>query len=160
MPKPSIRRAIDSEMSAIYMMGFDTWGKGDQQAYLAFSRDLPIYKKGRWYVLAEGETLLSSMIVYPLKTNEFGFGSIATPPELRGKGFASIMIKEVMNLLQIEVPQPALILYSDIDPRFYETFGFVRLPQELQKYKTTTCMVQGKDPHNYFHSQDDIPDYF
>ena len=154
-------KASTDEYEEIYMMGYDVWGDGATKIdYLNLCRDLSKYKKGQWYVLKDGDLLLSSLIVYKLSENTFGIGSISTPIFLRKKGFASKLISQVIELLKNDFNAYAIFLYSDIEPEFYEKFGFEKLPQSYQRYKTTTCMVRGHDLNRYFNHEFKAPEYF
>ena len=56
-----------------------------------------------------------------------GIGAVFTPPLQRGKGFASQLIEQ---LLEIERKEGALLagLFSEIGATFYERFGFTPVP--------------------------------
>jgi predicted acetyltransferase len=88
------------------------------------------------------------MIVYRdafgLPQGTIGIGSVATPPDLRRNGYASHLIKEFLGMRQSD-PVRAVFLFSEVEPEFYEKFGFVVLPAELQKYPKSLCMVRS-DP--------------
>lgn len=154
-------QASPDEYEEIYMMGYDVWADGAPKIdYLNLCKDLPKYKKGQWYVLKDGDQLLSSLIVYRIAENTFGIGSISTPSFLRKKGFASNLISQVIELLKNDFNACAIFLYSDIEPEFYEKFGFKKLPESYQRYKTTTCMVRGHDLNRYLNSEFKAPEYF
>lgn len=93
----------------------------------------------------ENGNLVSSLIVYELNPNQYGIGSIATPLDLRNKGYASSLISDVIHIIENKSPDGIIFLYSDIEPEFYERFNFIRMPALTQRYKTTTCMARGKD---------------
>ncbi|MBY0412812.1 MAG: GNAT family N-acetyltransferase, partial [Bdellovibrionales bacterium] len=150
-------KAMPSEYEQIFMMGYDVWADGVSKTdYLKLCIDSPKYNKGQWYVLKDGDLLLSSLIVYQFSENTFGIGSIATPNYLRKKGFAANLISKVIEKLENGVNPNAIFLYSDIDPNFYEKFGFTKLPQSYQRYKTTICMVRSLDLNSEFQ----VPEYF
>jgi predicted N-acetyltransferase YhbS len=161
MNKVEIRKAVPSDLDQIYLMGFDVWADGSAEAdYLNTCRTSPKYKRGTWYALAEGADLLSSLIVYELGDNKFGIGSIATPKALRTRGLASKLISGIVEELQIKFPEAVFFLHSDIDPEFYEKFGFTKLPAEAQRYKTTNCMVRGKNAESFYSDKLMTPEYF
>lgn len=66
--------------------------------------------------------------------NVFGIGSITTTMNDRRKGYASLLIKKVVDELQKQRNKP-IILYSDINTLFYKKLGFVELPTSKQKYE-------------------------
>lgn len=71
---------------------------------------------------------MSSLIVYQrefgLLEGSRGLGSVATPPELRGKGYASKLINMIKNELLQNQNNTVLFLHSDIDKTFYRRLGF------------------------------------
>ena len=153
------REAVESDFCQIYMMGFDVWSIGSSQAeYLEGCRTSPKYKKGKWFVLSKGDDLLSSLIAYDFGKEIAGIGSIATSENIRKQGYASKLISEVILHLEEQRGITTLFLYADISPAFYERFGFVRLPQNSQKYPNSICMVRSKA--NTMIEPELIPKYF
>jgi N-acetylglutamate synthase-like GNAT family acetyltransferase len=139
-----VRKAFPEEYDDIYQMGFDVWGEEQPiEVYLDECRRSTKYQRGCWYVLVDGNgTIFSSLIRYSLATDACGIGSIATPPFLRNKGHASRLITYVLNLFESEGIQKTF-LFSDIDSKFYEKFGFFALPRPYQHYESAVCMVRG-----------------
>lgn len=155
-----IRKPTADEMNCVFMMGYDTWGEGQAKSdYLTECHASPKYKKGFWHVLDNGEQIVSSLITYQnnfgLADRCYGIGSISTHPKFRKMGHASFLIRGVIQ--QIETAGAAAIyLFSDIDPRFYETFGFLLAPGT--KCGDSHCMVREIAPAA--HSVKDLPSYF
>ncbi len=56
-----------------------------------------------------------------------GIGAVFTPPELRGRGYASAMIGALLDRERAGGTDVAY-LFSDIHPVFYERLGFITLP--------------------------------
>jgi N-acetylglutamate synthase-like GNAT family acetyltransferase len=161
MSEAKIRRAVQSDLDTIYMMGFDAWAENSSESqYLEACRSSPKYKRGTWYVLEDSGSLLCSLIVYEFSPLHFGIGSIATPKVLRRKGHASDLISKIVAELERNRGAKILFLYSDISPEFYEKFGFRRVPPEMQKYKTTTCMARGSDIQRVIDGKVATPEYF
>ncbi len=137
------RIAKSDELEHIYMMGFDVWSDGTSQVeYLANCRTSSKYARGIWYVLTSDDQPISSLITYKLEPNQVGIGSIATPISYRKRGYASELIKRVMDEFDATLDVPTYFLYTDISPTFYERFGFKALPLEFQKYESSTCMIK------------------
>ena len=158
---PTIRKAELSEFDSIYGMGFDVWADGKTLAdYLVGCRESPKYARGEWFVTTIGNAPVSSLILYSFSAGVFGIGSIATDLTHRKKGYASLLIEGVVNLLARERSAKHVFLYSDLSPEFYERLHFRRLPAELQKALNTVCMVRfvGESPDRI----DDLnpPGYF
>jgi GNAT superfamily N-acetyltransferase len=56
-----------------------------------------------------------------------GIGAVFTPPELRGRGYASALLGVLLDSERVAGTDVAY-LFSDIHPAFYERLGFVTLP--------------------------------
>jgi len=59
-----------------------------------------------------------------------GIGAVFTPPEMRGRGYASAMLATLMDR-EHAAGLDALFLFSDIEPAFYETLGFLAFPSRV-----------------------------
>jgi len=161
-----IREAQQEDMVDIYMMGYDVWGDNlPSEEYVAMCQNSKKYKKAKWYILEETDTkeLLSSLIIYDLSPSQDeivkGVGSIATPLHLRNNGYASLLVKETIEEMELKENSSHFFLYSDIGTDFYKKLGFVVLPKEKQRYKDSVCMYHSKinDVGTILF---DIPNYF
>lgn len=90
-------------------------------------------KHMRYLLLKSGSEIVGSLKFYSIpissknKTfNLAGLGAIYTMIKHRNKGVASNLVKSAVELAQKE-ELDGLLLYSDIDPDFYEKLGFVDL---------------------------------
>ena len=142
----TLRTADTHELDDIYLMGFDVWGgSASVDEYLACCNKSNKYQKGTWYVLIEHQKILSSLIVYQgvfgLEDGSCGLGSVATPPELRGKGYASKLINMIKNELLLNQNNMVLFLHSDIDKTFYRRLGFAAIEGSECMYCTTDGRV-------------------
>jgi predicted acetyltransferase len=156
-----LRRAHFEELDQIYNMGMDAWSDGaSRDQYLKDCLNSSKYKAGKWFVLSDSSNLLSSLIVYDFGSKVFGIGSIATPREVRRRGYASTLIRLVISDIERNHAEAAIFLYSDIQPEFYEKFGFVRLCQKAQKYETTICMVRSCEFERFEQDISSSPPYF
>lgn len=156
------RKAKEAELDVVYKMGIDIWGKNFQteEDYLNDCRNNKKFKEATWYVLTVDEKLASSLIVYNLGSHQYGFGSIATEISMRKKGYAGVLINLVIQEYEQNDHQADFYLYSDIDPTFYQKFGFISLSPNAQRYKTTTCMIRTKQIKNIPNQITDTPEYF
>ena len=70
-----------------------------------------------------------------------GIGAVFTPPLQRGKGYASQLIEQ---LLEIERKDGALLagLFSEIGATFYERLGFTVVPIDEVRYESSAAMVR------------------
>lgn len=162
-----IRLAKPDDMPTVHMMAHDTWGEGlppDQHVERCLAS--PKYKKGRWFVLEHDSELTSALICYrnafALPENVVGIGSVATAPRHRKKGYAAILLSEVIGKYDDGKPLAGFFLYSDIDPAVYAKHGFVILPKEFQSYEASIAMMRPAEKSQqlildeYFKA----PDYF
>lgn len=152
-----IRLARTEEMDAVFMMGFDAWGAGKtQEEYLKECRTSKKYKKGQWYVLIDRSTEpASSLIIYEISANTVGIGSVSTLPKLRKRGHATLMISQFLSSLEPEIKN--VFLFADSSPKFYEKFGFVRLPKKLQKNPGSVCMLRAANAKTRFEEPNFAP---
>lgn len=73
------RKAVDSELKEIFLLGFDIWGGDmDKITYLKSCFSSKKYKKGEWWVIEFNKRIVSSLIFYKFKDQSFGIGSVAT----------------------------------------------------------------------------------
>lgn len=140
-----IRQPFESEMDQVYLAGFDTWAdKISNDEYLQDCRSSTKYKQGEWWIAdcdgRVGSSLITYRNVFGLAPGCMGIGSVATPPEFRGRGRASHLIKQVLEMKENAL-DVAVFLFSEVKPEFYEKLGFVVLPTDLQKYPDSKCMV-------------------
>jgi predicted N-acetyltransferase YhbS len=80
--------------------------------------------------LYDGSTLVTSFKRYERsvlnggrRLRAIGFGAVFTPPEYRGRGYASVMIAMALDQARNEGYEAAY-LFSDIRPQFYAALGF------------------------------------
>lgn len=76
----------------------------------------------------------------PVRT--VGIGALFTPVEARRRGHANLLVRIVMDRAK-RAGYGAALLYSDIDPRFYERLGYVLLPHPTWIAKTADLPPSG-----------------
>jgi len=159
------RAAEQEEILEILMDGYAVWPKGRTfEQYCVDNRKEDAY--GTRYILVDGgEAIVSSLIFLRLPAEpaarRFGIGSVVTPPEHRGMRYASILLDHCLRLT--DPATDIVILYSDIDPAFYERLGFRALPEALQKKTGSVCMAHCSE--NLWQDlivgpTESVPDYF
>ncbi len=116
----------------------EVWaGKRDFERYVSQNLEIAHSGYGRRHFrtmgLSDGAALLSSFKRYERaihmgtqRLRAFGIGAVYTPPELRGRGYASAMIAMAMDRARADGYDVAY-LFSDIRPQFYEELGFTHL---------------------------------
>lgn len=152
-----IRAAKTEELDAIYMMGYDAWSDGvSKKDYLDECRTSKKYKAGKWYVLLDGEELISSLAVYSsgfgIPQRYCGIGSAATKPQKRSCGYACKLLIAVCKILQREGFN-GVYLHSDIESSFYERLGFTVVAESASKCMALPFSQLERLP-------EEIPSYF
>jgi GNAT superfamily N-acetyltransferase len=66
-----------------------------------------------------------------------GLGAVFTPPELRGRGYATAMLGALLDTERVNGTD-VVFLFSDIHPAFYERLGFVALPSRTFTLRADT----------------------
>ena len=94
------------------------WGIGHLHrfALVEDGRWLSTAKRYDLRVVLDGETLPA-----------IGIGAVFTPPPLRRRGFASDLLRRMLDEASVEGYRFAM-LFSEISPRFYEALGFTSVP--------------------------------
>lgn len=64
-----------------------------------------------------------------------GIGAVFTPPEFRGRGYASAMLAMALDEAKSQRFDFAY-LFSDIHPQFYKALGFAELPSRLISFRS------------------------
>ena len=102
--------------------------------------------------LYDGSTLLASFKRYEREIrfeNELlraiGFGAVYTPPEYRGRGYASVMVAAELDRARGEGADLGY-LFSDIRPQFYHALGFRTLASRRMTLHADALPVQRIHP--------------
>ncbi len=124
----AVRRARPEELEALWLMGYDAWGREDSRdRYLDRCRDSDHYRSGEWFLLAATGTPVSGLIVYrtgfALPTACAGIGSVATEPAQRGRGYGTTLVREVTRRLGADGVH-GVYLHSEVGAEFYAALGY------------------------------------
>ncbi len=93
-----VKEPAASELDTIYEMGFDVWSDGETlEKYLNGCRTTVKYRQGRWLVLEQNGTLISSLLIHSFGNDVFGIGSIGTAAKRRKNGHASVLIAATLR---------------------------------------------------------------
>jgi predicted N-acetyltransferase YhbS len=115
------------------------WAGGrDARDYARHTLEVARSPYGRRYYrtigLYDGKALVASFKRYERSLREgasrlraLGFGAVFTPPEYRGRGYASVMLATALDEARKQGYEIAF-LFSDIRPQFYAALGFRTLP--------------------------------
>lgn len=148
------RTATEKEKRQIYRTEYDYWGLNTDFNDYAKDNEQEEKNGGLRFVLADDHKIYGSLIATTfsnlpkLNIPLYGIGSVIVPPEERGKGYGVKMLKECIAFHHREHPENVAMLYSDIDPHFYERLGFKQLPIKYQLNEKSICMIHC-DQHTY-----------
>jgi GNAT superfamily N-acetyltransferase len=121
---------------------YPLWGEGLSRA--AFGQWNEAQRRTEWgrsalrrVVLVEGDEALASAKRYDLQAlvgghaePVLGIGAVFTPPERRGRGHGRAIVDALIEEAATRGCRYAL-LFSEINPAFYESIGFSALPRSL-----------------------------
>ena len=152
----TVEVAAPEDMAEVLMLGYDAWGEDqDEKSFVQSYERSQHHLRGRRYILR----LASGTIVSGLNTLTFsrklgGIASVATAPQQRGKGYASLLLKATFAILEDQQQLTRLLLFSEIDPQYYARLGFNILPTALQNFKPSLAMLRGdtslaEDEHSF-----------
>ncbi len=122
------------------------WANGRTfDAYVSQTLELARSEYGKKHYrtdgLRVGKDIVASFKRYErvawLRSNKLaaiGIGAVFTPPEFRGRGYASAMLAMALDNARSQRLDFAY-LFSDIHPQFYKTLGFVELPSRLISFR-------------------------
>jgi GNAT superfamily N-acetyltransferase len=146
-----------NDILPILRTNFRIWSPGlsqsDYRHYIWSQLHSPWSRRNLRYIILRvaGETRASCKtyeISVRSRSQTFSFavlGAIFTPEKFRGQGFATDLIEGLIDRFQ-EQSLDGILLYSDIDPEFYESLGFdkmgsseflINLPEDKQKSETS-----------------------
>jgi GNAT superfamily N-acetyltransferase len=142
-------RVMMPEDEATYLaFGHDAWGKGASvEEFVATHAVDKDHLRGTRYLLESptGEPL-ANLNTIRFARGLVGIASISVNPRARGKGYATMLTRAVMEILRSEDQSIRFMLYSQASPAMYERVGFYRLSDEVQFHLPAVAMVTGKEP--------------
>lgn len=143
-----IRKLSFEESHTILPFGHDAWGQGRSlQEFVTSYESNKNHLRGQRYVLetSDGE-VVSTLNTLRFREHLTGFAWLATHPEKRKLGHATLLMHGVIALLQNEAPDMNFALHSEIGVRYYERFGFEKAPVEHQHFEKSVAMYMGHQP--------------
>ena len=147
-PVGRLRLVQPEDLRTVLALGFDAWKqeKTFDEYCAAKDRD-PNHLRGTRYLLEDpsGQPV-SGLNVLRFRESLVGLASVATSPEQRGKGYASLLLRAVMELHRFAQLDTRFLLYSEVKPAIYERHGFRVLPAEHQRFSKSLAMATGDTP--------------
>jgi predicted GNAT family acetyltransferase len=131
-------------------------GRRSFEEYVAQTLELArsAYGRRRYRTIGlyDGRRLLASFKRYErdvrLETRTLramGIGAVFTPSELRGRGYASVLLASALDTARAEKYDLAY-LFSDIRPQFYAELGFGELPSRALTLRADALPARRLDP--------------
>ena len=145
--------AAEEYTSSVLPLTAELWaGRRTFESYVSHTLAIARSGYGRRYYrtigLYDDKKLLASMKRYErsmrfgsMRLRALGIGAVFTPPELRGRGYASAMLGMMLDRAREEGYDFAY-LFSDIRPRFYEDLGFATLSSRAITLRADTLSNQ------------------
>lgn len=147
-----VSRAFPEDEEELATFGYDTWGQGKPVAtFVAEDLQNPDTLRGeRWFFQKPSGEKVSVLNVLRFSRGVLGLASIATSPKHRGKGFAPLLIRTVMELNWIEDPETRFLLFAEARPEVYQRIGFRPLADGDQHFRPAIAMITGDIPPTPF----------
>ena len=147
-PVGRLRLVQPEEMRTVLAFGYDAWNNGNSvdDFCASYERDRN-HLRGTRYLLedASGQPV-SALNVLRFRESLIGLASVATSPEQRGKGYASRLLRAVMELHRFAQLDTRFLLFSEVKPTIYERHGFRVLPAAHQRFPKSVAMATGDTP--------------
>ena len=144
-PVARVRVVAPEDEQCVLAFGFDAWAKGQGKGeFLASYESDRGHIQGVAYLLEllDG-TPVSALNTIRLARNRVVVARVATAPQHRRQGHATLLLNAVMELLQGQGSDLRFLLLSEIGVGFYERLGFTQLPNQHQHYKPWVAMISG-----------------
>lgn len=144
-PVGRLRLVQPADLRTVLDFGYDAWKHGKTfDEYCAAKDADPNHVRGTRYLLED----LTGQPVSALNLLRFGeslsgLASVATATAQRGKGYASLLVRAVMELQRFAQPDVRFLLFSEVKPAIYERQGFRVLPPEHQHFLPSVAMATG-----------------
>lgn len=154
-PVARVRVVYPEDEREVLAFGFDAWSSPAQtlEAFVSSYDTSRYHLRGTRYLLE----LLDGPIVADLNTLRFarglyGIASVATAPAHRGRGYATLLLRAVLEIVRFQTQgveldrPPRFLLFSEVPARTYEGCGFRVLPDEHQRFLPSIAMATGDGP--------------
>jgi GNAT superfamily N-acetyltransferase len=147
-PVGRLRLVQPEDMRTVLAFGYGEW-KQDKtfDQYCAGKDTDRNHLRGTRFLLdnAAGQPV-SALNVLRFRESLIGLASVATSPDQRGQGYASLLLRAVMELHRFAQLDTRFLLFSEIKPAIYERHGFRVLPSEHQRFPKSQAMATGDTP--------------
>ena len=143
-----LRLVQPEDLRAVLAFGYDAWNNGNSvdDFCASYERDRNHLRGTRYLLEGPSGQPVSALNVLRFRENLIGLASVATAPEQRGKGYASLLVRAVMELHRFAQLDARFLLFSEVKSSIYERHGFRVLPAEHQRFPKSVAMATGDTP--------------
>jgi len=147
-PVGRLRLVQSEDLRTVLAFGYDAWNNGNSvdDFCASYERDRNHLRGTRYLLEDPSGQPVSALNVLRFRENLIGLASVATAPEQRGKGYASLLVRAVMELHRFAQLDARFLLFSEVKPSIYERHGFRVLPAEHQRFPKSMAMATGDTP--------------
>lgn len=124
--------ASPAERRAAFANMHDVWSRGlPLEEHLAWLENSISHARAQYFVGVRSGQVVCALGAYPLQfivdgaaVTAMAIGSVHTRPDQRGQGLAPALLRWVHERQRATAGVRASVLYSDINPAFYERLGY------------------------------------
>lgn len=156
-----VRVVAPEEEAMVLSFGYDAWGEGRsiKEFVDEYATDKNHLRGTRYLFEPPRGAPVANVNTIRFSRDLVGIASLSVNPNHRRKGYASALLRAVMELFRMENSGVRFLLFSEVKPEMYERLGFRRIPDEYQRHLPSVAMATG-DSHLSEHEAGFLTDYF
>jgi GNAT superfamily N-acetyltransferase len=141
----TVRRLALEDTKDFFLFGKDAWGPNLSLEEHAHQYDsCPNFLRGDKFILENEEGIpVAGVNLIRFLPQFSGIATLATHPDYRRQGYAGVLLRAVMALSLQERSDLRFGLFAEINPKYFEKWGFAPLPTESQKFSPSIAMATG-----------------
>ena len=145
-----VRVLMPEDAATFLAFGHDAWGDGMSVAEFvaSYAQNKNHLRGTRFLIESINQEPIGNLNTIRFARGIVGIASISVNPIYRGKGYASMLTRAVMELIRSADPLTRFMLYSEVAPAIYERLGFRRASEDLQFHLPSVAMHTGDTPLN------------
>jgi len=143
-----VRICMPEDEARFLAFGYDAWGAGlSLEEFIAAYGKNKSHLRGIRYVVEsfDGEPI-GNLNTLRIARGFIGLESLSINPLLRGRGYGSMLMRAVMELVRCEDPDARFVIQAEADSFFYERLGFRRIADQYQFRLPSVVMITGEQP--------------
>ena len=132
--------------------GYEEWGGAHSslEDFIAHYGTDRNHLRGTAYILEHlNGTRVAGVNTLRFARHRIGLARLATSRDFRGQGWASLLVRSVIEIFRSEDAETRFLLFSEIAPAFYERLGFRVLPADQQRFLPARAMITGEEPSEH-----------